>query len=782
MQSSPQPAEKTSSPLRAWGTGAVFLLCAVAILYGRSSQLRADFNAQTFLLLAGTVLGLLWLLKRGVRDRAGLPRTGLELPLLLFLVGCALSVAFSPAPRLALEGLSWFFFCAVLFYALVDLLGSAQNRAALRPVLVVATLPTLFFALAEVYRMYLDWWERVGAAVMPPYPFRFISLMGHSNIYMAVMDLVAPFALVLFLKSRSRGSRVLAAFWLVMFAFSVPFSSSRAGWLGMAVAFGVLSAWFLADQARWKKALRVFRQKAIWMAPAGLALLAAGGLAALRFYQVFAGSHPSHGSGGLNRESIWGAALTAWQSSPLSGVGIGRLGLEMFEINRNFPSGWWPLHAHSTSLQILSETGLLGLIPLVLLAVAAGRVIVQGYQRTAPEERPWFAAGLAALTSAGVQSFFDDFTTFNAVLALLVAVVALLITSAGEPARFPSRSLLGLVVPVLGLAAVTAFNLWGYAPLYREVSRETVENWRQAAVAAEESARRDPYLPVYKGQVGLAYAQVWRESGSQDDLDKARQYLSRSLEMDPSFSPYWASLAVLNWQAGEADAAITAIQKAIDLCPDEANFHINLGYMLEQTGDNRAASEQYQIALDLQPWFSNHPFWTGSPMRAGFIQQARITFPPGTYLWEQAREAIAAGRIPEARWHLALSGLASEPSVARAVTMADLVSPDDLSSRKEVVEQLDRLYWGYAESNYYSYYYSRLGYDFAYVPGYIEIHPDVGQFELLEDLFERQRQAGDCEGAARTWATLQRERTGGEIPAGGWPPMPACTGDQQAGG
>lgn len=782
MPASPQPAEKTSSPLRAWGTGAVYLVCTAGILYGHPSQLQANLNIQAFLLVAGTTFGLLWLGKRGIVDRAGLPLTGLELSWLLFLGGCALSTALSPAPRLALEGLSWLIFCAVLFYILADSLGSVHNRAALRVAMVAATLPTIFFALIEVYLMYLDWWERVGAAVMPPYPFRFLSQMGHSNIYMAVMNPVAPFALLLFLNSRSRAGRLLAAFWLVMFAFSVPFSSSRSGWLGLAVAFGTLAFWYLADRGHWKTAWGVFRQKAVWMAPAGLAVLAAGAWAALRFYQIFA-AHPSHGSGGgLNRESIWGAALAAWQSSPLSGVGIGRLGVEMLEINRNFPAGWWPLHAHSVPLQILAETGLLGFVPLVLLTAAAGWAIYRAYRRTAPAERPWFAAGLAGLASIGAQAFFEDFTAFNPVLVIPVAAAAMLIASPGETARFMPRSMLGLAVPVLGLAAVTAFNLWGYAPLYREVSRETVENWRQAAVAAEESARRDPYLPVYQSQAALAYAQVWRESGSQDDLDKARQYLSRSLEMDPSFSPYWASLAVLNWQAGEADAAITAIQKAIDLCPDEANFHINLGYMLEQTGDNRAASEQYQIALDLQPWFSNHPFWTGSPMRAGFIQQARITFPPGTYLWEQAREAIAAGRIPEARWHLALSGLASEPSVARAVTMADLVSPDDLSSRKEVVEQLDRLYWGYAESNYYSYYYSRLGYDFAYVPGYIEIHPDVGQFELLEDLFERQRQAGDCEGAARTWATLQRERTGGEIPAGGWPPMPACTGDQQAGG
>ncbi|HZW03459.1 MAG TPA: O-antigen ligase family protein, partial [Anaerolineaceae bacterium] len=626
----------------------IFLAClilAFGVVYG-TLQLQAVLPLAAVFIGLGIFVTLGWLIRRGLMARAALPKTGLEIPLLVFFIGVTVSLLVSPAPRSGLERLAWYLAAGVLFYFLVDLLGQPERRAGLRAILMAAVLivtaTTLLAALLETYARYLVWWREVGSqAVMPPFQIRFSSLAGHPNIFQALMNLVAPTALLTLVRTKRRAVRVFAAGWLVMYLLALPFTSSRGGWVGAAAWVGILMLVWLLDGGRWQTFLSFLRRRLAIILPAGAALVVLGGLAALRFYQVFAGSHPTHGSGfSLNREGIWDAALAVWEASPWTGSGLARLGLEMLRTAPNYPDRWWAVHAHSVPVNFLGETGLVGALPLLLLTVAAAVLLVRQVRRAEGAERLWAGASLAALVSLFVHGIFDNFSNLPYILVLLVLHAALVLTATGPAARFQRIPLLTLAAPALAVAVMAVFYLWSYAPHYRAASQE-VASWQAAALASAESARRDPALALYPGQAGLAYAQAWGEDHNPEHLARAQRYLEQALALEPNHSVYWANLSMLRWHAGQPEQAIAAIEQAIALCPTETSFFVQSGWFFEQTGDRERALQFYGQALALNPNLAAHPFWSDGPVRAAAT--AGLPAAPGSDHWAMSQQALAAG-------------------------------------------------------------------------------------------------------------------------------------------
>jgi tetratricopeptide (TPR) repeat protein len=598
---------------------------------------------------------------------------------------------------------------------------------------------------------------------------------------MIIMNLVAPLALLAFLRAGSRTARVLTAFWLVMYALALPFSSSRGGWVGTAAWVGTFSLLWLVQEGRWLRWLQFLRRRLVVAVPLAAALLIAGGLAALKFYQMFAGSHPSHGSGtNLNRELMWGGALEIWQSSPWIGSGLGRLGLEYLRVTNTFPAAWWPPHAHSTPFQILGETGLAGFLPFLALCAAALVLFARAFRAAPASERLWAAASLAAFASAFTHGFFDDFTFLPMFLSLLAVNAALLLTAAGPAGRYTRIPLLSLAVPAAAALAIGVFYLWGYAPLYRVTSQGSITDWPAAAAAAQESARRDPSMPYYHSQAGLAHAQAWQQTGDPAHLELARQYLAASLQGEPNSSLFWADLAVLHWHAGDAEQALSAIQRAIALSTREPQFYINYGWLLEQMDRPEEAVAQYQLALAINPRLAGHPFWSASSARSQAAAQFMPAAEQPAYHWEISQRSLNAGDLAQAQLELAVSGLFDESPTAQAVTLAALnlartSAPADHDPFEGFLPAVESGYWGNTqEERPYNHYFWRRGLMTFVVPGYIRVSEDTGQFDMLRRLHAAQSAARQCEQAAFTWQVLQREMFAGERPAGGYPPAPVC--------
>ena len=155
---------------------------------------------------------------------------------------------------------------------------------------------------------------------------------------------------------------------------------------GMAVLFGVHSVF----------AVRRSRILAAIAASVVVASLVVPGAAVTRSTSVFFGGSEGLNSGG--RTALWTTAWNAFVTHPLEGLGTG--GFAALDLPENYP--------HNLLLEIASELGVIGLVPL-LLTLGVGFFTITGAIRRGPaSDRGLTVLVAALLTSAFVNALVLD--------------------------------------------------------------------------------------------------------------------------------------------------------------------------------------------------------------------------------------------------------------------------------------------------------------------------------------------------------------------------------------
>lgn len=151
---------------------------------------------------------------------------------------------------------------------------------------------------------------------------------------------------------------------------------------------------------------------------ATLAYLVAAGVGLILFVTIFrdVAHDPSENA---SRIAVWAGALRIAQRFALTGVGP-------FGFHLVYPSFRLPeysaseVHAHSLPLQLLVENGILGLVAVIWLVVAATRESIRIGSQIAPgdrERRLLFAALVTGFVATALQNSVDVVTTFALIVA-----------------------------------------------------------------------------------------------------------------------------------------------------------------------------------------------------------------------------------------------------------------------------------------------------------------------------------------------------------------------------
>lgn len=340
-----------------------FWLVIALLPFGRSSELG------TFLCLIGTVL-LFARHPSALGEHAG---ARLLLWLLAAYVGAALlSAVDSLAP-----GKSWSTVAALLRYVPLGLYACfAIRRAEKLEALYVAVAVVLAFWAVDAWVQALTGWSLAGRAE----PERISGIFGAANLKLGpTLSVLSPFAL--WAARRRWGIKgLLIAFVLLL--GPVLMSGSRASWL-VYLLVGVGYAW------------HVVRSPGRFLAVTciGIAvLLLAGGVAwktSERFHQRMDRTLQAiHGTGASldwatsGRLDIWRTSIAMFEGHPINGVGVRayRNAYPMYAPpNDHFVVsdeacgvGEGACHAHQWVLEVLTETGTLGLLCwLAAIAMAA---------------------------------------------------------------------------------------------------------------------------------------------------------------------------------------------------------------------------------------------------------------------------------------------------------------------------------------------------------------------------------------------------------------------------
>jgi predicted Zn-dependent protease len=131
---------------------------------------------------------------------------------------------------------------------------------------------------------------------------------------------------------------------------------------------------------------------------------------------------------------------------------------------------------------------------------------------------------------------------------------------------------------------------------------------------------------------------------SQQDYDRARQLMEKTLQLDANFAPVLNRLGHAYIETGTPDPAkaIVALKRYLELQPGQPTPEDSLAEVLRSTGDDRGSLEHYTEALQLDP--------TSFASRMGLADTLVLT---GDYAGarQQYEKATEASQNPRERFH-----------------------------------------------------------------------------------------------------------------------------------
>ena len=239
-----------------------------------------------------------------------------------------------------------------------------------------------------------------------------------------------------------RTSRFLAAL-LGLLALCVFLTSSRGGWLGLAVTALAL---LVLERSR----LRAWKPLATALG-VGIAGVALGVLLLGSFFSSGASTVPetffrhvttvTDGAAYDDRAQTVAAALDAWKRHPWIGVGFGGYGPFVSPFPYAKPDAGWPI-VNNETIELLAETGVVGLLSFIIFIIATFREAAASSARRSriPLEHPLVREGDAAgavrsACFAALLGMLAQYQTFSTLYIMHVWFTVGLLLASSEPDR-----------------------------------------------------------------------------------------------------------------------------------------------------------------------------------------------------------------------------------------------------------------------------------------------------------------------------------------------------------
>jgi tetratricopeptide (TPR) repeat protein len=673
---------------------------------------------------------------------AKLPRVDIEWAIVISILAILSSWLISPVPRQGIWRVSSILSYFCLFYLLIDLIkiGLKVNRILFAFFLVVGLY--LFSAVLEVYLAYQSWFSSISTnEIFPPTIYRFTSLIGHSNALMAVANLLAPIGVIRLYQEKERVTKISLMLWLLLYVIAIPFSSSRGGFIGILSWCGVLAIYILFFH---KSEFLIKHRKTIITISIVLAVIFS------ILILIFGGyilAHPSHGNNPFaSRETMWGDAIKILGNHFWLGAGPGRIPFEILNVNSSIPPNYFPNHVHSTWLQILAEFGVMGGLAFSLLNIQGMNMLIKKWKSLSEDMKLSGIAFMASFCAFFFHSILDDFSGWAFIIIIFIGLLAIFLTMQPDNIKvWREINVRSIFIPITILLCASVYSVWSQAPFRKAITAYNAGNIESSADLIEQSIKRDSNSSYLYTQAALEWSKIWEQTSDEIALENARSYFGKSIEIESSPSFLWADLAVLDWYAGDHVIALEHIRKAISISDQESSHYLIYGYFLELMNRNEDALEAYQSVIMLAPATCSHPFWQSSNLRSNFscdldtgIKRSRASL----YYLNQALDFIENDELHQAQIAIEKAKWIGEPAIAINVAEYELTAvrnegniPDE---KAKLILQNDLLSDNYFGQPLYHLIFSRWiyrtkGLDFNLVPGYMQVAPDYGQFEIANN-------------------------------------------------
>ena len=539
--------------------------------------------------------------------------------LLLALAACVLSTM----PRASLAA-------AMTYVAFASLLGIARRQLAnerarrLLLVLLAAIGSVLVVVILAVWG--LQWWQWVTAhGGIPPLDLVLSNLSGIYWFKYQIAILIGMLIPALIGARRAGIPRSLVWPPVVLCGFAVVASGSRSAWLGGLAMILVLAA----PRIKWPSPGRS------WVLPGiGVVLLAVlfwqSGLLPTFLDRALAGSTVSL------RGAIWTDALRQFVRNPLAGSGPGTFATTITTSGyfRDFARvGMGP---DSSPIELMSESGLLGVCAVVLLAVSVG----VGLHSSAS---PYRRLGVAAVAMFAVSSLTND-TVHSAQhvgLAALFVGLAAPTSNTGMAVNADRRPILKAAVALAGAFVLT------YVAALQAAAAIHMAALAQAGLRDPENAVRELEAATAMDPANGLY---WRELAlgrlALHDVEGSARAFEIATELSPGDMAAQRGLAITRAELKQAPEALGAAERASDLMPTDPMNLVTEAYVASLVGASAQEAQALREALQVAPWLPAAMTW-------------RSTFAAGSSL-----DALYWGAMPCPAAKVVLRYAAGLPGVA----------------------------------------------------------------------------------------------------------------------
>jgi O-Antigen ligase len=299
----------------------------------------------------------------------------------------------------------------------------------------------------------------------------------------------------------------------------------------------------------------------------GIVGLVAAGITPSRVWRKFnepaasptAVTGPAHLSSiaSTSRWNWWQEAWKAWKKHPAVGTGAGTFELT----HRKYRvDGTVATEPHNLPLQFLSETGVIGLILFLGIALAGAGALVETLRRLEGEDRLAAAALVVALFAYVVHGVVDFDWDFVAVTGPALAALGVLL-AAGRPARRRLGARRGVLAVAAGaFAAAALYSLASPWLAARRVDDAYAALARNDPAGAVSDARSAHNLNPVSIDALLAWGVAEAARG---DVAAAGRLYTKAISIQPdNWKPWYYRAQLLDRIAGPKQALFDAQQAA----------------------------------------------------------------------------------------------------------------------------------------------------------------------------------------------------------------------------
>jgi tetratricopeptide (TPR) repeat protein/O-antigen ligase len=559
-----------------------------------------------------------------------LPHTKLTGPLFALLGVFLLSIPGCVSLPDAMEALSRVFAYVALFYLTVSVIRKGEQVRLIYLLLVFAGTTASCLAIMEYHGIRIwDWSEKVGRLSI-------ISTFGNPNYLAGFLVAVIPLGLSMVLhKIKGFLLQPLNSGCLIMLS-CVVITQTRGSWLALAVAIPALVILMLQSAVgQWFREhigpLLAFMLIGFVLLTAVVVIFGPGELSVDRLFS---------GHNIIQRFLVWQVTLNMVRDYPLFGVGLGNFKVHYMQYQADFledpankryiPFNGKAVQSHNDYLQLLAETGLLGVLVLGWVLYRLMRIFLPLLSVQSPAGGETFylagaAASLIGVATHAVVSFPLHLPATSLVVCLVAGIAAgwgsrifLGKGSTGSDTEDSYRSkppfdgtqiiiiVFVSIVAVIGIFKINgtwvAYTFWkdGLGALgEKELSQQ-----ERYISAAELCARALKFAPN-NGAIRANYADFIARSVEHLPLEDARPALEQAIrEYEKSARNYmkrelYNDIGNVYMRLQDFENAEKAYKKGVRIDPTYNLVKKNLGNFYLKTQQYDKAEKYFSDALEL---------------------------------------------------------------------------------------------------------------------------------------------------------------------------------------